>query len=272
MNERLSVLIGYLKQTPAGLAVGAVIGFVFVELDLATLVSFWGDRRFFIVLGALAVAAVWPLRFVKPVSAAIAGALMIVWLLVCFTPITRGFVRGLDVSVSPEEADAVVVLGSRLQEDGGFTATSLARLVRALELVAQGYTDTIVVTEIPGIPPHLEAARALATQLDIDADLRAVGPVTNTYEEALKISEACERDGVCKVLLVTSPTHMRRAAATFETAGLDVVPVSCPETNFDIESLVRPTERLRAFGAALHERLGYVVYVRKGRIHPIPSP
>ena len=69
-----------------------------------------------------------------------------------------------------------------------------------------------------------------------------------------------------KLLLVTSPTHSRRAAATFEREGVSVVSSPSMETRFDLENLTRTDDRLFAFGAVLHERVGLGVYRWRGWI------
>jgi uncharacterized SAM-binding protein YcdF (DUF218 family) len=66
--------------------------------------------------------------------------------------------------------------------------------------------------------------------------------------------------------VVTSPTHSRRACAAFEREGLAVVCVPAVETQFDVESLEKPNDRVRAFGPVIHERLGLLVYRRRGWI------
>jgi hypothetical protein len=49
----------------------------------------------------------------------------------------------------------------------------------------------------------------------------------NTREEAERFRESAREHGWRRILLVTSATHMRRAVATFETAGFEVIPVPC---------------------------------------------
>jgi len=46
----------------------------------------------------------------------------------------------------------------------------------------------------------------------------------NTHENAVLSAQILEREKVNRVVLVTSATHMRRAAAEFRAHGLDVVP------------------------------------------------
>jgi uncharacterized SAM-binding protein YcdF (DUF218 family) len=65
---------------------------------------------------------------------------------------------------------------------------------------------------------------------------------------------------------VTSPTHTRRAAAALEKQGLEVVAVPAVETRFDLEQLDWPGDRRQAFAGIAHERIGIVVYRRRGWI------
>jgi uncharacterized SAM-binding protein YcdF (DUF218 family) len=69
-----------------------------------------------------------------------------------------------------------------------------------------------------------------------------------------------------RVLAVTSPTHSRRAAAALEKEGLVVMAAPSIETRFDLERLNWPGDRREAFAAIAHERLGLVVYRRRGWI------
>jgi hypothetical protein len=45
-----------------------------------------------------------------------------------------------------------------------------------------------------------------------------------------------------------------------------VVCVPSIETQFDLETFDYPSDRMRGFGAVIHERLGLVVYRRRGWI------
>ena len=89
-------------------------------------------------------------------------------------------------------------------------------------------------------------------------------PVTNTRDEAKLVAEMFRLEGWRTVIVVTSPTHSRRASASLEREGLDVVSSPSVETRFDLETLDRPGERLMAFGALTHERLGLLWYRFKG--------
>jgi uncharacterized SAM-binding protein YcdF (DUF218 family) len=248
----------------AGFAAGALCGFFVRELDLSSLVSFWGDRAFFVPAGAAlgALVALTPLRAVLAVAA---GGLSLVWLAVAYTPLSGRLAERLVRREAPRAADAVFVFGSRLQLDGEPTPESMSRLLRGLELIGQGFAPRLVITELhPPVPPQEPLAREWMRTLGVEAELLALGPVRNTRDEALLMAGLCRERGLRRVLAVTSPTHSRRAAATLEKEGLEVVSVPAIEVQVDIETLDRPSERLRLFGAVLHESVGYVVYRRRG--------
>jgi uncharacterized SAM-binding protein YcdF (DUF218 family) len=90
--------------------------------------------------------------------------------------------------------------------------------------------------------------------------------VRSTHDEAVLVARLFRERGWRRVLLVTSPTHTRRAAAAFEREGLLVVSSPAIETRFDLERLEHPDERLFAFGSLIHERAGIAVYRYRGWI------
>jgi uncharacterized SAM-binding protein YcdF (DUF218 family) len=131
--------------------------------------------------------------------------------------------------------------------------------------VAEGQAPTLILSDLP--PPERslpEYARPLLARLHLSPEVLVVGPVRNTHDEAVAVAEVFRARGWRRVLAVTSPTHTARASATLEAMGLEVVSVPSLETRFDLETLDRPTERLDAFGAVIHERLGIFAYRRWG--------
>ena len=103
--------------------------------------------------------------------------------------------------------------------------------------------------------------------LDLMQQVLDKGLVGNTRDEALRVAERFRSQGWRRLLLVTSPTHTRRAAAAFERAGVaEVIAVPAVETWFDLERLRRSDERLWAFGPIIHEWIGLWVYARRGWI------
>ncbi len=249
-----------------GLAVGALLGLLSVDLDLPALVSFWRDRSFLVPLAALVAAPLWltPLRRLLGALTVLAAAL---WLAVAFTPLVGWMADGLVRRDRVQAADAVFVFGSRLQSDGEPTNDSMSRLLKAVELVAGRQAKHLIVSELhPPSRRYTPLAREWVQRFGLDAEVIAVGPISRSRDEALAVARLCRERGWKRVLAVTSPVHTRRAAASLEKQGLVVVAVPSIETRYDVETLDHPSERLRAFGSVAHERVGLFVYGRRGWI------
>jgi uncharacterized SAM-binding protein YcdF (DUF218 family) len=189
------------------------------------------------------------------------------WLAVAFTPVTRWMVDGLVRRDPLQAGDAVFVLGSRIQMDGDPTTDAMSRLVKGLELVVEGRARHLIVSETPGPQGrYAPIAEAWAALFAPGVDVLAVGPIVNTHDEALAAESLFQKRGWKRVLLVTSPTHTRRAAATLETLGLEVIAVPAIETRFDLEALEFPADRREAFSSLAHEWVGLFVYRQRGWI------
>jgi uncharacterized SAM-binding protein YcdF (DUF218 family) len=239
---------------------------VATDIGLPSLVSWWQDWTYIVVAAAFAGAVVWltPLRRLGVLAV---GLLCALWLLVAFTPLTVWMKDGLVRRDPIQAGDAAFVFGSSVQPDDEPTPKAMARLFRALELVADGRTRHLVVSEIPA-PWGRSApiAEGWVARFAPQAEVLVVGPVRNTHDEAVAVKALFEKRGWARVLAVTSPTHTRRAAAALEAQGLEVVAVPAVETQFDLEGLGFPSDRREAFGALAHEWLGLYVYRQRGWI------
>jgi uncharacterized SAM-binding protein YcdF (DUF218 family) len=126
-----------------------------------------------------------------------------------------------------------------------------------------------VVSELP--PPagaYAPLARAWLQTLARHGEVVSVGRILNTHDEAVAVARLFKERGWTRVLAVTSPTHTRRAAAALEREGLVVFAVPAVETRFDLERLDWPGDRRAAFAAVAHERIGLIVYRRRGWLTP----
>ena len=193
----------------------------------------------------------------------------LLWSVVAFTPLTPWLAEGLVRRDRVEAADAVFVFASRVQEDGDPTSDAMSRLLKGVELVAAGHAPRLVVSEVP--PPagaYAPLARAwVAAFAGRAGRCVSVGRILNTHDEAVAVARLFrERRGYTRVLAVTSPTHTRRAAAALEKQGLVVFSAPSAETRFDLERLRSPGDRREAFAAIAHERVGLLVYRRRGWI------
>lgn len=249
-----------------GFAVGGLIGLLALELDLATLVSYWESRAPLAVVVALACALLWRTRL-KALLVLVAAGLSALWLAVAFTPLCARLADGLVRRDQVEPADAVFVFGSSLQLDGDPMPEAMSRLLHALELLSEGQAPRLVLSELPSPKAsYAPVARTLMRRLHLEREVIGVGPVTNTRDEAVAVGALVRQQGWKRLLAVTSPAHTRRACAALEREGVAVLSSPAVETRFDLERLERPDDRLRAFGTILHERVGLWVYGRRGWI------
>lgn len=254
------------EQAAFGAALGLAAGALSRDLDLTSLVSFWGDRLILLPLGATFGALCAATRLRKAFYAAFAGV-VILWTLVAYGPLSRLLAEGLVRSDALRPADAVLVLGTRMQADGDPTAAQLSRLLRGLELVKDGLAPRLMITELP--PPYASQrpfAEALLARFKPEVEIVDLGPTLNTRDEAVMAADYLKKRGLRRIIVTSSPTHTYRGAALLEAQGLEVMATPARETRFDLETLDRPEERLLSFGAIIHERLGIVVYRQRGWI------
>jgi uncharacterized SAM-binding protein YcdF (DUF218 family) len=247
-----------------GLAVGALTGLVAKDLNLLSLVSYWDDRAPFVLGAGFLGAILWTTRLRWIVGLCAAG-LLTLWTVVAYSPLCPWLARGLIRRDAVEPADAVFVLGSRVQTDGELTDEALSRLVHGLELLQQGYAPRLVLSELPPpFPSHSEAARRLMDGLGMEQEILSVGETVNTHTEAVAVAALYRERGWGRLLAVTAPLHSRRACASLEHEGVTVSCSPSVERSFAVENLEESDGRLRSFGAIMHEKLGIWLYARRG--------
>jgi uncharacterized SAM-binding protein YcdF (DUF218 family) len=245
---------------------GALIGLICKELHLQALLSIWRPAGPLVPIG-MALGALLSLTRLEKMIRWLAAGTLLLWLLVAFSPLTRWLAKGLLRADTLTSADAIYVLASRMQADGDPSDAAEARLLRGLELLGEGRAHRLILGELP--PPagsYAALARDMMRRLGTgdNAELLLVGPVDSTQDEAHAVATLMQSRGFKRLLLVTSPIHTRRSSLSFEKEGLEVMSAPCRETLYDFEALEEPDDRVLAFGALLHERLGIVYYRFRG--------
>ena len=76
----------------AGLASGALVGLLILDLNLPTIVSFWGDLSFLVPAAAVIGVLLW-LTPLRRLVAAAAVALVLLWLATAYTPLVPWLIR-----------------------------------------------------------------------------------------------------------------------------------------------------------------------------------
>lgn len=249
-----------------GLGIGAA---------LAVLAAFIGEVRASAGLLLLLTAGCGLLGVYRPTRRLlqVGAALLVAGLLVCLvTPVLRGPLAALTLRDTPVKADAVVVLGGGVQcGTRALESSSLTRLVTGLKLWREGFAPVVTVSEQSGLVGEANCPKMSVLEREYIRTLYPVdGPevltlrnVTTTRDEAQRVSEYAKKRGWQSVLLVTSPSHSRRAAGLFASYGLNVVSVPAPEIRFD-ETLPRPADRLYALRVLLYEWLSRVKFAVGG--------
>jgi uncharacterized SAM-binding protein YcdF (DUF218 family) len=247
--------------------VGALLcWFAARDLGLLDLFPIWRGATATIFVAA-AVGAGLGLTRARALIGVGATFLLGLWLVVAFTPLSAICARSLVVAQPAAQADAVVVLLASIQRDDDFGTPSLERTLHGLALMRQNHAPRLILTQ--GFPPqgsHRVAVSRLMENLKMPVPLQIVGPVRDTHDEALLVSDLARRNGWKRILLVTSQLHSRRASLVFAKTGLNVVSTPCRETSFDLENLNSPGGRIKAFNSAIHEIIGLRVYRARGWI------
>ena len=175
------------------------------DLNLATLVSYGGDRTPMVAFGAAIGALLWisPLR---RLLAGLVGLLALAFAVVAFTPLSAWMNAGLPRRDALAPADAVFVSSSRLQEDGELTTTAMNRLVHGLEVVGSGSTGRLILSELrPPHPSYAAAARTMMERLGLRPELLVVGPVTIPGTRPSPLRPSAASGGLTRIIVVTSP-------------------------------------------------------------------
>jgi uncharacterized SAM-binding protein YcdF (DUF218 family) len=180
------------------------------------------------------------------------------------------------------KADFIVCLGGGMEpgrrEPTGIhlTAGGSDRLTTALALAVRQQAPALVLGgggSVRGGKPIAQAdaiAAELARIAPLPVETLSLGLCTDTHDEAVKAAALAQQHGWKKVLLVTSASHMPRAAATFAKTGLEVVAVPCSyESSFNRSDEVSWFHLPHAGGfsiysAWLHEMLGLAAYRARG--------
>lgn len=180
--------------------------------------------------------------------------------LVLFTPFPNCLAQPLMVSPQIEEAEAILVLSGGSYDNGQLSSFSLERLVQAVRLYQEGWAPKIIFSGRGGFPFQDDASAMKAVALSLGVPEEAVlveNQATSTYENIFFSLAIAEENHFKKILLVTSPIHLRRS--------LLITGKLSPEINFfpasfsSYDSFRRhPLDRLILFWFTVREYLGII--------------
>lgn len=242
-------------QLLATLGVFTALG---VSLSLARLVSM-------VVGAALATSSVGVTLWM---AAAGAGALL---LAVSYTPIVPPLLdqfvrRDLGTGTVP---DAVVVFSGSVTSEGRVMGPALDRLLTGFTEAKRRRIGTLVLSTVaddsdPTVATSERDQRELALAFAPELQLRFVHDVHSTRDEALAFSAVARSSGWQRVVVVTTPSHTRRACASVERAGLAVLCVPAISRSYALSRLDTPDNRRLAFADVLYEGAATLLYRARG--------
>lgn len=245
---------------------------------LAVLGAYLGELRApvsLLLLCILVCAGLGAFRLPRRVLKVGAGLLAALCALCLLTPVLRAPLASLTENAAPAElntvrADVVVVLGAGVWcGTGALEPSSLARLLRGLELWRAGLAPALTVSQQSGLMgpqdcpklSDLERASIRGLYPNSGPQVLTLTNVTTTTDEAARVRELARVRGWKSILLVTSPSHSARAARLFRAQlaplGVTVTSANAPETRFDT-TLPLPSDRLAALRVLLYEGLSRV--------------
>ncbi len=252
---------------------GAVLGLGLMELlgSLGVLsalrLSVTVARMFFMAGGALlAPTAIG--AWLWGISAATACLLLLVSYTPVVKPLLPPFVRR-DTPVPGTMPDAVVVFSGRVNGDGRVVGPALDRLLTGLAEVKRRQIGQLALSVVgderdANAPDSERDQRELAERFAPEVQLRFVHDVSSTRDEALAFSAIARTYGWQRVLVITTPSHTRRACAALAHEGVVVECLPAISRSYSPSRLEHPEERRLAFGDVLYETAATVLYRVRG--------
>ena len=195
----------------------------------------------------------------------ILGALCVgLFLIFAFTPLPNMLYDRMAVPARLEPAQAIVVLGSGVSEDGILDDESLRRALQGIVLYRKGLAPRILFLgyTAPGGPAEAQVRGTLARQLGLpDEALLIETRARTTREEAARSARALQEQGIRRILLVTDALHLVRAQPLFTWAGFEVLPAPAEDPT---RTSTDPEGRLKLARAVVGEALALAYYHTAG--------
>jgi uncharacterized SAM-binding protein YcdF (DUF218 family)/glycosyltransferase involved in cell wall biosynthesis len=171
----------------------------------------------------------------------------------------------LQMSAAPVHADAVVVFAGGVGESGKAGGGAQERLKRAVDLYRGGFAPALILSSGYVYSFHeAEVMRALAVDQGVPAAAIVLEEhATNTYQN-VRFVDAILRDHQWRrILLVSSPYHMRRALLVWrkQAADIEVTPTPVTSSQFYDHARGATLEQVRGI---LQEYIAIFAYWRRG--------
>lgn len=195
------------------------------------------------------------------------GTVVAVYLLLFYTPVLWWIASPLKISAPPVSADAIVVFAGGVGESGKLGTGMQERVSQAVALYKAGFAPHVILSSGYVFTLHeAEIMKGIAIGAGVPAEAIVLEEhAATTYENVTFTHRILAEQGWKRVLLVSSPYHMRRALMTWRHAAPDVsvTPTPVPQSEFYASAWGASFDQIRGI---LHEYAAIVSYWWSGRI------
>lgn len=187
---------------------------------------------------------------------------------ILYLPITQyHLTKVLTVRENLHPAEAIVVLGGGLKPGGSLGISTRERVDYGIHLFKVGFGEYLILSGGDKASGRVEAEKMYKLVLNKGIPSQVVlkeSGSSNTHENALYTKKILSRYRIEeKIILVTSPYHMRRALLCFKQQGVEVLPA--PVKNSEIYTYGF-YQNLRNLELLMHEFLAFAWYEYVGWI------
>jgi uncharacterized SAM-binding protein YcdF (DUF218 family)/glycosyltransferase involved in cell wall biosynthesis len=188
-------------------------------------------------------------RVARRRSVAAVAAVVVSYLLVFETPLVWLLAEPLKQAEAPRASDAVVVFAGGVGESGRAGGGYQERVKHAVDLYNQKLVPGMLFVSGFVFAFHeTEVMRALAMDNGVPSDAIALeSRADNTRTFVQRSAETARQRGWRRVLLVSSPYHMRRTLLTWhrEAPDIEVIPTPVPVSQFYAHERGASLEQIR---------------------------
>jgi len=188
-----------------------------------------------------------------------------VYLLVFNTNLLWWSARPLFVERPPTQADAIVVFAGGVGESGKAGGGAQERLARAVELYRAKHAPVLILSSGYVYSFHeADVMRAMAIDQGVpDSAIMLEQHATNTLQNVKYVDEILRDRRWTRILLVSSPYHMRRALMVWKKQApeVEVVPTPVQQSQFYDHGRGANLEQVRGI---IQEYLAILGYWRRG--------
>lgn len=191
----------------------------------------------------------------------------VLWILFYKTPFIWIAAQPLQINDNPGKADAILVLAGGVGESGHAGQGTEERVGYALELYKDKYADNIIFSSgYSHIFKEPEVMRAIALSFGIPEKNIFIEPkAANTYENIKYSKDILLANNFNKVIIISSPYHMRRISLVADKLLRGYKIFYCPVPNSLYFGNKRKIE-FKHIRSILHEYFGIAYYAFKNYI------